>query len=133
MQNKVVRFILDLNPRTRVSYEVLSSVNMLAVPDRVIQLRLNHVFNIFNGSAPPYMTEKFTRNEGITRGATNLNYNVPRVGSKGKSNFYYNAILDWNQLPSDIKLIRNKQHFKTSVKLYLARTARQREENDFYY
>jgi hypothetical protein len=42
-KNKVVRYILDMKPRTRVSYEVLNLSNMLSVPDRVIQLRLNHV------------------------------------------------------------------------------------------
>jgi hypothetical protein len=67
MQNKVVQYILDMKPRTKVNYEVLNSLNMLTVPDRVIQLRFNHVFNIFNCNAPPYMTEQFSLNEGNTR------------------------------------------------------------------
>ena len=47
MQNKVIRFIIDLGPRTRIIYDILESVNMLHTSDRVTQLRLNHVFNIF--------------------------------------------------------------------------------------
>ena len=131
MQNKVIRFILNLGPRTRITCDILESVNMLYTSDRVTQLRLNHVFNIFNGNAPNYLFEHFERNEGITRGATNLNYTVPRVGSQGTSNFYYNAILDWNSLPVPIKQISNKSGFKEAVKSHLLEVARQRENDDF--
>ena len=54
LQNKVVRFILDLGPRTRVNFEKFDSANMLSVPDRVNQLSIYHVFNIYNGTAPEY-------------------------------------------------------------------------------
>ena len=43
MAQKVVRFILNLYPMTRVSYSVLSEINMLKVEDRAKQLRLTHV------------------------------------------------------------------------------------------
>ena len=42
-QNKVVRFILNLKPITKVSFSVLSEINMLKVEDRTKQLGLNHV------------------------------------------------------------------------------------------
>ena len=51
-QNKVVRFILNLQPMYSVNYSVLSSLNLLNVEDRVKQLRLNRVFNIFRAKAP---------------------------------------------------------------------------------
>ena len=131
MQNKVIRFILELGPRTRITCDILESVNMLHTSDRVTQLRLNHVFNIFNGNAPCYLYHHFERNEGITRGATNMNYLVPRVGSQGTSNFYYNAILDWNALPVPIKQISTKSSFKENVKSHLLDIARQRENDNF--
>ena len=43
LQNKVVRFVLDLGPRSRINCDILDSVGMLSVPDRVGQLRINHV------------------------------------------------------------------------------------------
>ena len=49
-QNKVIRFILDLPPMHSINYSVLSGLNLLNVEDRhdrVAQLRLNHVFNIY--------------------------------------------------------------------------------------
>ena len=58
-QNKVVRFILDLPPMHSINYNVLSVLNLLNVEYRVVQLRLNHVFNIYHGKAPSYLCEQF--------------------------------------------------------------------------
>ena len=71
LQNKTIRFIFNLDPRTRITCNTFEKVNMLCVPDRVSQLRLNHVW--------------------AGRGSS-MNFQVPRVGSHNKSNFYYNAI-----------------------------------------
>ena len=49
VQNKVVRFVLGLELRSRINCDILEKVNMLSVTDRVRQLRINHVFNIFHG------------------------------------------------------------------------------------
>ena len=133
MQNKVIRFVLELGPRERITQDILQSINMLNTSDRVTQLRLNHVYNIFNNTAPSYLSKHFVRNEGNTRGASNMNYLVPRIGSKASSNFYYNAILDWNRLPVHIKILQNKSSFKEAVKSHLLMEARQRENEDFYF
>jgi hypothetical protein len=77
VQNKVARFVLDLGPRSRINCDILDKVNMLSVTDRVRQLRINHVFNIFHGHAPGYLCEHFNLNNNLTRGATNLNCLVP--------------------------------------------------------
>ena len=58
-QNKVVRFILNLKPMTRVSYSVLSDINILKAEDKAKRLRLNHVFNIFHELAPQYLNQHF--------------------------------------------------------------------------
>ena len=70
LQNKVVRFVLDLRPRTRINCDILDSVGMLSVPDRVSQIRINHVFNIYHGRAPEYLCENFNINQGNIRGAS---------------------------------------------------------------
>ena len=43
--------------------------------------------------------------------------------------FYYIAILDWNNLPDDIKLILNKSTYKIAVIIHLL-TAGQSNEAD---
>ena len=42
---------------------MLDSVEMLSVPDRVSQLRINHVFNIYHGRVPEYLCENFNINQ----------------------------------------------------------------------
>ena len=70
---------------------------MLSVPDRVNQLSINHVFNIYNGMAPEYLCENFKMNQGNTRGTSNLNYIIPNNKVCSKDSFTYNAIKAWNK------------------------------------
>ena len=46
-QNKVIRFINSLGPRTRITADILSELNLLNVETRVKQLRLNHIHGVF--------------------------------------------------------------------------------------
>ena len=137
-QNKMVRFILDYSPRQSVNYDVLSSLNMLSVEDRVKQLRLNHVFNIFHQKAPTYMQDNFVlktaRNNGRqTRSVSNLDFNIPRVRTCQSSSFYYSAIQDWNELPLTIKEAKNKDVFKTNVKMFLIQKGFQGKTVNFIF
>ena len=114
-QNKIVRFIMNLSQRTHVDQLTRNSVKLLSTLDRVKQLWLNHVYNIFNGSSPPYLTHNFTR---LSRSHTHhtrsssFNFFIPRVRGMASKSFYYNAILDWNALPPHIQTISNKLEFK---------------------
>ena len=47
MQNKTVRFVKRLGPRTRINYPVFSDVGILNIENRIQQLRLSQVHNIF--------------------------------------------------------------------------------------
>jgi hypothetical protein len=47
---KVVSFILNLGPRESISSDILDSLGILNVEDRVIQLRLNHVYTVFHAN-----------------------------------------------------------------------------------
>ena len=53
--NKVIRFILGLPSRSHIGPTELSGANMLTVPLRVDQLKLNHMYSIINGIAPSYL------------------------------------------------------------------------------
>ena len=61
MHNKVVRFILNMGPRTHIGQRELDRVGLLSVKDRVIQMKMNHVYKIFHGTAPDYLNAHFTR------------------------------------------------------------------------
>ena len=125
-QNKVVRFILSMELRTSITQEILDKVKMLKVPDRVSQLRLNHVFNISNDLAPNYLSQNFTFNQGRTRSATKRNFTIPSISQCSKNSFVYSAIKDWNNLPANIKEC-------TSKKEYLRADARARTTDVFIY
>ena len=99
-------------------------------------MRLNHVFNIVHDNAPLYMKNSFTlvsssyRN---TRSVDNMNFTIPYIKSCQDQTFYYNAIKDWNTLPSSIKQLDNKCSFKRSVKNHLMDSLRQHEESSYVY
>lgn len=135
-QNKVVRFILNLQPMTSINYNILSEINMLKVEDRVKQLRLNHVFNIFHNLSPQYLKQNFvpisSSHTHRTR-ASFYNFKIPTIKGCDSDTFYYNAILDWNSLPDSIKSTRNKETFKASIKSYLLTAGQSVEENVFNY
>jgi len=54
-QNKLIMFILDLNPRARVGHRHVQSRNWLPVNKKVEQISLCHLFKIKHKLAPAYM------------------------------------------------------------------------------
>ena len=113
MHNKVVRFILNMGPRTHVGQRELDRAGLLSVKDRVIQMKMNHVFKIFQGTAPDYRNTHSTRIISVhnysTRGSP-YNFIVPRIKGRASHTFFYTAIHHWNLLPNSIKEINNHHH-----------------------
>ncbi len=66
IQNKMIRFMLDLGPRTHVTEEHMKELNMLKIPNRAKQLRLNTAHNIFYNKAPSYLNTNFKRTRDRT-------------------------------------------------------------------
>ena len=60
-QNKIVRFILDLGPRSHVGQCELDRAGMLNTKDRAKQLILIYMYNIYYQTAPGYLCENFER------------------------------------------------------------------------
>jgi len=133
-QNKIARYILSLSSRGHIGQYELNLLNLLKFNDRVKQLRLNHVFNIFNNQGAAYLGQNFTRSINIhshrTR-SSEFNFIVPRVKGKAASTFYYNAILDLNALPPNIKGLPIKSVFKQRVKQHLASSSLSEEQSNF--
>ena len=54
-QNKIVRFLLNAPPRFHVGANEFKTVGLLHVECRVEQLKLGHMCNIINLTAPSYL------------------------------------------------------------------------------
>ena len=137
VQNKMVRFILNLDYRSHVGQHELDTLDMLKVDDRARQLQLNHLFKIFNGICPDYMLENFNRiNDTALRICTRASLNnffLPRVGNVAMQSFFYSGIKSWNSLPTRIKLIDSENTFKEKVKQFLKKEAGEKERSPFVY
>ena len=96
MQNKIVRFTLNLRRRDSVRIKELLKIDALNVADRVKQLKMNHVFKIKNQTSPSYMLSNFSRlnanNNRMTTRASATDFFVPRVSGQGANTFFFTAI-----------------------------------------
>ena len=133
-QNKIFRFIKNMDYRSSVKYPVFQEVGFLNVENRVRQLRLSHVHKIMFQKCPSYMKNNFVRvrdcHSYCTRSSEH-NFFVPPVQGMAANTFYYNAIKDWNSLPSNLKNIKNHEIFKKGVKDFLFEKLRSDYRSDY--
>jgi len=94
-QNKIIRFVLGMGPRDHIGQLELNRVGFLNTKDRVHQLMLNHMHNVFNNNAPDYMVENFTRvgdvHQHFTRNSLS-NFVIPRVLSPAQITSLYKVL-----------------------------------------
>ena len=134
-QNKLIRFVLNLHPRSHIGKEQFLSVNWLPVACRVNQIILCHVFKINSNLTPFYLSEHFTpvidvhnypTRFRVKAGSNSDHMGYPMLDSKryavpiakgfGKKSFAYNGCSLWNSLPQDIRDAKNISSFKFRVK-----------------
>ena len=120
IQNKIIRFLLNLPNQSHIRDSEFSQVEMLPVEYRVNQIKLNHMYKIRNEVAPQYMCNQFeVYNSGHrTRNSTD-SYVVPRVNSFGLHSFKFTAVKLWNSLPLTIRQSPSQNVFKNKVKNHL--------------
>ena len=106
-RNKIIRFVLKMDPRSHIRANEFKSLGWLPVSRRVDQIILNHVFKIKSGQSAQYMTENLIQASSLhsygTRFRESGNFTIPKVKSFGKKYFVYNGCILWNDLPSHIK------------------------------
>ena len=135
-QNKIVRFILNYDCRDHIGPEELEKVGWLDIQHHVVQLKLNHVHNIFNGKGPKYLMSNFTKIQEVhsfyTRSSIG-NFHIPKVNGISHKTFHYSSINMWNKLPNCIKCTVNKTEFKHKVKDFLVNDMYRNEAKVFFY
>ena len=122
-QNKLIRFILDLDSRVHISPEHFKLLNWLPVHSRVEHLTLCHVFKIRNNLSPLYMSDHFISQDTVHSYGTRLNskgaFVIPRVKSFGSRSFCFNGCKFWNSLPVNFNNIKSLGSFKAELKQHL--------------
>ncbi len=95
LQNKMIRFTLDLGPRTHITEEHMKEINMLRIPNRAKQLRLNTAAHkIFYNKAPSYLNTNFKRTSDRAQSTrrSEWNFTVPIVKGAEGSTFYFKNV-----------------------------------------
>jgi len=122
-QNKLIRFVLNLDSRTHISPEHYTSLQWLPVDKRVEQIMLSHVFKIKNGLSPDYLSNQFIPQNSVHSHNTRLSnkgaFSVPHVKGNGKKSFSYLGCTLWNKLPSFITQMTALSSFKSAIKQHL--------------
>ncbi len=96
----------------------MSDLNILKIPERVKQLRLNITHKIYYNQATTYLQTNFNKNSDRgqhTRGSRE-NFVIPNVKGAEGNIFYFNAIKDWNKLPMEPKTCENTLSFKKGLR-----------------
>ena len=104
IQNRCIRFCLDMNSREHISNSTFRKINWLPVKHRVDQCALTCLFNTDKGFAPNYMAETFCKivPNRFTR-LSQSSYLVPLVKLKAARNSTsFIASSQWNKLESFI-------------------------------
>ena len=120
IQNKIVRFIMGAGPHTHIGQNELDNIGMLSSRERVVQLKLNHVFKIVRNLSPEYMKMFITRVSSVHSRGSPFNVVVPHSKGHARLTFYNTAIHHWNSLPNEIKDIQDFNLFKKLIKKHLA-------------
>merc|ERR1711989_175607 len=74
LQNRMIRFILNLNCRHHIGYKELKEAGFLKVSERVKQLKLVHTFRIRNKTCPSYMNTNFKLSHENTNRSSTRSY-----------------------------------------------------------
>ena len=139
VQNKVIRFVLRIPPRTHIGCSEFSRVNILPVKYRADQIKLKPMFNIVLGSAPEYLKHRYpikiTYQEAPTMIPDQEIYLVSCQVSKVLilSGFFYSVSKLWNFISLNMHYITNIHLFNKNFKAYLGEKLLVVDQDDYIY
>ena len=122
-QNKLVRVVLGLGPRSHIGRHELQELNWLPVESRVTQLRLSIVHNSIHQKFPSYLQNYFTpvreSHSHLTRASVADLREASFHNNTGQYSFTITGAKNWNSLPTTIKQIPCLPNFKNHVRQWL--------------
>ena len=133
VQNRVIRFVLGIPPRTHLGCKEFSKVNIgLTRSNSVICLIF---FHGSAASAPEYLKHSInlSRSNRYDARLGNLSCVMPSVKGFGIKSFFYSASKLLNSLSPNLQYITNKHLFKKNVKAYLWEKLLAVDQDDYIY
>ena len=95
-QNKMLRFVLKLDPRSHIGSDDFKSLGCLLASKRVDQIILNHIFRIKSETSPDYMGEHFIPASSVhnysTRFREHGNFLYPKVKGFSRKSFSFKVV-----------------------------------------
>ena len=110
LQNKVVRYLPNLTPRTHVGANEFKCVKMLPVNYRVDQLKLHLMFNINHRMAPSYLFSPRVRDQH--------SIGTRCVQGPGSSTYAFTSAKIWNALSVNIQSIDTPGSIRRAVCMF---------------
>jgi len=136
MQNKCIRFCLQLDNRSHIGEAQFRTINWLPVSIRVNQISNVYVFKHFANKTPVYMKELFETVEGTNVRTRNsfLKLRQPSVKTNfGKKALFYTAPALWNKLSCDLKQNKSVNSFKHAIKRNLFEKLDMKEKDIYLF
>ena len=120
-QNKRIRVVLKVSPRTHIGRSCFQELNWL--PVRLGCPRLDQVYRSIYGPAPRYLSDYFphvrdAHNHSTRSGVADVCLYRFRSNA-GKGTFLYTGASEWNELPLPIKTMSSLDSCKNKVKICL--------------
>ena len=127
-QNKMIIYLLNYGCRRHIGFNDFKKSNCLDINARVDYMSLNLMFNIFNNVAPSYMCDINRISHRHNTRQSDSAYVVPGVKGQGSKSFKFNGSKLWNELPTNVKHVQQKNRFKKECKALLMTRMKEKEE-----
>ena len=136
MQNKCIRFCLQLDKMSSICVNEFLVLNWLNVHDRHLQFIVSDIFKFYNNHCPDYFSEVFcpVDNNGVAMCCCNKELKLPSHQSKfGMQNLSDVGRSTWNKLPNNLKTTTSVNCFKHDFKKYFLKKLSETEAVIYSY
>ena len=136
LENKCIRFCLNMNKRAHIGQKEFEQINWLPVNDRSKQIISSMSFKLCNDTSPPYMNDAFkpVGQPNTTTRSSLLKLNQPLWRTNhDQNNISYIAPIIWSNSPNSLETTNNFNTYKHRVKEHFFHRIRNEVNNIYNY
>ena len=119
LQNKCIRFCLQLDEMSHISQKEFETINWLPIKERYNQCVNSIAFKYFDNQCPHYLNDAFMK---APESSLSLRNSYPKLQqpfcktNTGQNTLSFIGPALWNKVPQKIKIITNLNTFKDNLK-----------------